>query len=110
MALFPYQYVNLRGIPTIESTGVTVNTDSVDFSFKADSTFGNPFRGLLLVKLGNAIPEGTTGTLPIRFTSSAGTQNVKTYGDANWTFADFSGTGVYIFYYDRRAGTLQVVG
>lgn len=109
MALFPFQYINTRGIPTIKSNGVNVTTDAVTFSFRADTSFGNPFRGLLLVYLADAIPTGTTDTLPIRFTSTAGTETVTTYGDTPWTVADVPGTGVYLVYYDRSVGTLQVL-
>lgn len=108
-ALFPYQYINVRGIPTIKTTGVRVNTDSVDFVFNSNPSFSNPFRGLLLVYISEAIPAGTTTTLPIRFTSSAGTENVTTYNDVNWTVGDVLGTGVYLVYYDRRENTLQVL-
>ena len=109
-ALFPYQYINVKGIPTIKSTGVTVNADSVDFTFNSNPSFNNQFRGLLLVYLANEIPTGTTTTLPIRFTSTAsGTQNVTTYNNVNWTVGDVLGTGVYLVYYDRRENTLQVL-
>ena len=109
-ALYPYQYINVRGIPTIKSTAVTVNADSVDFTFNSNPTFNNPFRGLLLVYLANEIPAGTTTTLPIRFTSNqAGAENVTTYNNANWTVGDVLGTGVYLVYYDRRENTLQVL-
>lgn len=110
MALYPFQYVNTRGIPTIQSTGVTVGTDAVTFSFRSTATAGTPFRGLLLVYLSDAIPEGTTATLPIRFTSaSAGTENVTTYNGDPLTVADIPGTGVYLLYYDRVANILQLI-
>lgn len=107
MANFPYQYVNIDGIPTIQSTGVTVGTDSVDFTFNPD-TGRNPFRGLLLINLINPIPAGTTTTLPIRFTQAGLSQNVTIPG-GNLTVADVAGTGVYLVYYDRNTDTLQVI-
>lgn len=109
MALFPFQYINTRGIPTIQSTGVQVGTEAVTFNFKATASFGNPFRGLLVVYLSEAIPEGTTATLPIRFTSTAGTETVTTYNNEPLTVADVPGTGVYLLYYDRVANTLQLI-
>lgn len=109
MAIFPFQYVNLRGIPTIESRSISVGDEFVDFQFNADWD-RSPFRGLLLVKLAQAIPTGTTGTLPVRFTMAGVTSNVTTYNDAELTAADVPGTGVYLFYYDRRVGTLQILG
>lgn len=105
----PYQYINRNGIPTIKSTGVTIGTDAVTFSFKSDTSYGNPFRGLLLVYLADTITSGTTTTLPIKFTSNAGTKTVTTKGGSNWTVADVTGEGVYLFYYDRIADTLQII-
>lgn len=110
MAIYPYQFVNTRGIPTIESIGVNVGTDAVTFSFKNGAGRNTPFRGLLLVKIGQEIPAGTTSTLPIRFTSEiGGTNNVTTTGGANLTVAELPGTGVYLFYYDRFTDVLQVI-
>lgn len=105
----PYQYINKRGIPTIKSTGVNIGTDAVTFTFNADTSYGNPFRGLLLVYLANSITSGTTTTLPIKFSSSAGTKAVTTNSGADWTVADVAGEGVYLFYYDRVADVLQII-
>lgn len=108
MAVFPYQYVNIRGIPTIQAQSITVSDTSVDFKFRPDWDT-RPFRGLLLVSLPEEIPEGTTGTLPIRFSMAGTTSNVTVAGGANLTAADLSGVGVYLFYYDRLADTLQLL-
>lgn len=109
MAIFPFQYVNLRGIPTIESRGITVGDETVDFQFNADWD-RSPFRGLLLVNLAQSIPTGTTGTLPVRFTMAGIASNVTVYNGDNLTVADVPGTGVYLFYYDRRINVLQIMG
>lgn len=108
MAIYPFQYVNWRGIPTVESRNISVG-DTVDFLFDSDWD-RSPFRGLLLVNLSQAIPTGTTGTLPVRFTMAGVTSNVTTYNGANLTAADVPGTGVYLFYYDRRMNVLQIMG
>lgn len=108
MARFPFQYVNINGVPTIQSRKVTVSTTSVDFLFRPDWDV-NPFRGLILVYLSEEIPEGTTTTLPIRFTMAGNTQNVTVAGGDNLTVADLVGTGVYLFYYDRFSNILQKI-
>ena len=108
MARFPFQYVNINGIPTIESRSVTVNADTVDFKFNPDWD-RRPFRGLLLVYLSEAIPEGTTTTLPIRFSMAGTTSNVTVAGGGNLTVADLPGVGVYLVYYDRMTDTLQLL-
>lgn len=108
MARFPFQYVNINGVPTIQSRSVTVSETSVDFKFNPDWD-RRPFRGLILVYLSEAIPEGTTATLPIRFSMAGITSNVTLAGGDNWTVADVPGVGVYLLYYDRLADTLQLL-
>lgn len=110
MAIYPYQFVNTRGIPTVETVGVNVGTDAVTFSFKNSAGRNTPFRGLLLVKLSQVIPAGTTTTLPIKFASEiGGTANVTKVGGTPLTVADVAGTGVYLFYYDRVTDVLQLI-
>lgn len=108
MARFPFQYININGIPTIEVRRMSVTDTAVDFQFRPDFD-GTPFRGLLLVYVPDAIPEGTTTTLPIRFSMAGNAQILTTEGGAEVTVADFSGTGVYLVYYDRYANILQLV-
>ena len=108
MARFPYQYININGIPTIEVRRIVVSDTSVDFQFRPDFD-GTPFRGILLVYVPEVIPAGTTTTLPIRFAMAGNTQTLTSAGGAEVTVADFEGTGVYLVYYDRFANILQLV-
>ena len=106
----PINYMSNRGgIPRLQSTGVVVGTTDVQFTFNADATFSRNFSGLVLVRLAQAIPSGTTTTLPIMFGSSAGTQEVTTYNGAAVTVAEITGTGIYLLYYDRATNTLQLI-
>lgn len=108
MARWPFQYVNINGIPTIQSRSVTVSETSVDFKFNPDWD-RRPFRGLILIYLSEVIPEGTTATLPIRFSMAGTTSNITLAGGDNLTVADLPGVGVYLVYYDRLADTLQLL-
>ena len=108
MARFPYQYINLNGIPTLEVRRISVSETTVDFQFRPDFD-NNPFRGILLIYVPEVIPEGTTTTLPIRFSMAGNTQNLTTAGGADVTVADFGGVGVYLVYYDRYANILQLI-
>ena len=92
----------------MQSRSVTVSETSVDFKINPDWD-RRPFRGLSLVYLSDEIPEGTTTTLPIRFSMAGTTSNVTLAGGANWTVADIPGTGIYLLYYDRLADTLQLL-
>lgn len=108
MARFPFQYININGIPTIEVRRIIVSDTSVDFQFRPDFD-GTPFRGLLLVYMPEAIPTGTTGTLPVRFAMAGNTQVLTQQDGTEVTVADLTGTGVYLVYYDRFANILQLV-
>ena len=109
MARFPYQYANINGVPCIKTQAVTVSTTSVVFKFAPDFD-GRPFRGLILVYISEAIPEGTTTTLPIQFSMAGNTSNLTVAGGDNVTVADLPGTGIYLVYFDRWADTLQLIG
>jgi hypothetical protein len=109
MAKFPYQYANINGLPCIKTQTVVVSTTSVTFKFAPDFD-GRPFRGLILVYISEAIPDGTTTTLPIQFSMAGTTSNLTVAGGDNVTVADLPGTGIYLVYFDRWADTLQLIG
>lgn len=92
-----YVNVNINGIPTLSSNSVSVTTTGVNFDFNNHRNLGSSFRGLLIVRLAQAIPTGTTATLPIVFTSDGSNSTpVKTFNGAAVTVADIPGTGVYV--------------
>ena len=110
MAVYPYQFINTRGIPTIESTGVNVGTDAVTFTFNSNSMRNTSFRGLVLIKFAQEIASGTTTTLPIQLTSPyGGTKTATKAGGANLTVADLATQGIHLFYYDRLTDVLQII-
>ena len=106
----PYIYVNRNGIVTVSSNSVSVGTTAVSFDFTNHRNLGAPYRGLLVVRLAQAIPAGTTTTLPIQFTSDGGNaQPVTTFNGTAVTVADIPGTGVYLFWYESQTNTLQIL-
>jgi hypothetical protein len=109
MAKFPWQYCNINGLPTIKTQTVVISDTAVTFKFAPDFD-GRPFRGLILVYISEAIPEGTTTTLPVQFSMAGTTSNVTVAGGANVTVADLPGVGIYLVYFDRWADTLQLIG
>ena len=58
MIIPAYINVNREGIPTLSSNSVTVGTAQVAFDFNNHRNVGRPFRGLIIVRLAQAIPEG----------------------------------------------------
>lgn len=97
---------NSNGVPLLRTTGVTVSADTVDFSLGFRRI---PPVGYLTVNVADAIPTGTTATLPVRLTLNGNTRNLTFFGGANVTAADVTGTGVVTVYYDFYSGLLQLV-
>lgn len=106
----PFLNTNVNGIPAISSNSVTVGTTAVSYDFYNHVNVGRPFRGILIVRLNQAIPAGTTDTLEIQFTSNSG--NAKTLTKFNGeavTVADIAGTGIYLVWYESSSDTLQLL-
>lgn len=109
MILPTYINVNVNGIPTLSSNSVSVGTAQVAFDFNNHRNVGRPFRGLIIIRLAQAIPAGTAGTLPIVFTSDGGnTQALTKENGESVTVADIPGTGIYILWFESQTNTLQV--
>lgn len=97
---------NASGIPYLRTNGIAVSADTVDFSLGFRRI---PSVGYLTVNIADAIPTGTTGTLPVRLTLNGNTRNLTYFGGDNVTAADLTGTGVITIFYDWYNGTLQLI-
>lgn len=106
---YPFAWVNRRGSAAVGSTGVTVNTANVVFAFRNHAFLNSNYRGTIFVNLQQAIPSGTTTTLPILFETNGVTQAVTKLNGEPLTVADVTGTGVYQFWFERDTNTLQLL-
>lgn len=97
---------NANGIPYLRTIGVTAGTDSVDFSLGFRRI---PPVGYLTINIADVIPEGTTGTLPVRFTLNGQTRALTSFGGVSVTAADLTGSGIIEVFYDWYNGILQTV-
>jgi hypothetical protein len=110
MLLPAYINVNVGGIPALRSLSVNVGTAVVKVAFNNHRNIGRPFRGIMVINIAQAIPAGTTDTLPIVFTSDGGNDvNLTTYNGENVTVADITGTGIYLCWYESQTNTLQLI-
>ena len=100
---------NKNGIPRLESTGVTVGTANVRFSFRNHPFLSAPFSGLILFTLEHHVTAGTSGTLMVVFDTNGTTQDLTTIAGANVTASDITGTGIYLCYYESDSKTLQIL-
>lgn len=99
---------NRNGIPRLQTSAISVGANSVTFTLPSNNAFYSNFNGLILLKMEQEIPTGTTDTLPIILTSNAGNKPVTTLGGADWTVADYQ-TGIHLAYYESNTGILQIL-
>lgn len=109
--LLPFNInVNRGGIPCLRSTAVTVSAADVRFDFNSHPNVGRPFVGIVVVQLAQVIPDGTTGTLPVVFTTEGGNAaNLTIVNGENVTAADITGTGVYLVWVNTQSGDVQLL-
>ena len=96
---------NVNGIPYLFTNGIQVSEESVDFSLGFRRI---PKVGKVAIRIASAIPDGTTGTLPVRFTLNGTTRNLTFFGGTNVTAADLVGAGVIEAWYDFFNGIFQI--
>ena len=93
-------------IPYLEVTNITVGTAAVDLSMGYRRV---PATGILLIRIPQAIPAGTTETLPITLTLNGNTRQLTFFGGGNVTVSDVAGTGVLQVFNDKFNGILQLL-
>ena len=110
MANFFLRKVNDRGIPCVESTGVTLTDTAATFSFASHPLFrSNSFSGIIAVKIKDEFTVPATA-VPVVFTTAGvpgSNQPVIGYNGEAVTTAEWAGRGIYLFFYDRESNVLQ---
>ena len=106
---YPFNFANRNGIPMIETTSVTVGTDNVVLALPNRVFRWLNDKGVILLRVNQAIAEGTTATLPIVFQSNDFTQPLTNVGGTAITVAQIPGAGVYMIYYDKDANLMQLL-
>lgn len=96
---------NVNGIPYISTNGITVGEESVDFALGFRRV---PKVGKIVIRVADAIPTGTTGTLPVRFTLNGNTRVLTFFGGTSVTAADLEGAGVIEAWFDWFNGIFQL--
>lgn len=96
---------NVSGLPYLFTDGITVSDESVDFALGFRRI---PKIGKVVIRITSAIPEGTTGTLPVRFTLNGNTRALTFFGGNPVTAADLAGAGVIETWYDWFNGIFQL--
>ncbi len=109
MGCFNNIITNMGGLPYLSSTNTTVSTESVDMALGFTRRPLPPV-GLFAVRITDAIPAGTTATLPVTFTLNGTTRALTLFDGTPVTVAELiGGTGVVLVFNDRFNGILQLV-
>ena len=109
MGCFNNIVTNVNGIPYLSSTNTTVGTESVDIAL-GFTRRGLPPVGYFTVRVTDAIPTGTTATLPVTLTLNGTTRALTLYDGTPVTVAELiGGTGVIEVFNDRFNGILQLM-
>ena len=84
---YPFNFSNRRGIPLIETSSINVTDDNVVINIPNRSFRHLNDKGVILLRLNQVIPDGTTGTLPVLFSSNDFTQPLTNIGGTAITAA-----------------------
>lgn len=111
MAITRLNFVNQRGIPTLETVGNTLTTTGSTYSFNSHPAFSLVFQGVFIVKV-SGTPTAPSTAVPIYF-DSAGVNNssiaVTNAAGTALTTATWPGDGVYMFFYDKTTNILRLL-
>lgn len=100
---------NINGIPYLQTTNTTVGTASVDLALGSYRRPLSPV-GYFTVRITDAIPTGTTATLPVTLTRNGTTRALTLFDGTQVTVADLiGGTGVFQVFNDAENGILQLM-
>ena len=99
---------NINGIPYLRTSNTTVGTTSVDLAL---GSYRRPLPpvGYFTVRITDAIPAGTTATLPVTLTRNGTTRALTLFDGTPVTVAELIGvTGVFTVFNDAENGILQL--
>lgn len=106
MTCFGNITTNAGGIPYIQSTNVTVGTETVDIAlgFRRIQPLG-----YLTIRMDTQIPTGTTGTLPVTLTLNGTSRALTLPNGTPVTAADLEAVSVMTVFNDRFNGLLVLM-
>lgn len=105
---FPTNFSNLRGIPMIASTSVTVTDTNVVIGIPKRAFRGLADSGIIAFRLTQEIPS-SGASLPVSLSSADFLQALTLVGGANATGDNITATGVYLIWYDKCSSSMQLL-
>ena len=98
--------VNYNTLPTV---AVTVGTENVTLELPNHAFRNRDYVGGFYVSLRQAIPAGTTATLPILIGTNGDTRPLLAYNNEPVTVGNLAGTGIYEIHYNKYTNELFLV-
>jgi len=106
-SLFPsIGRTNFNTLPTV---AVTVGTENVTLELPNHAFRNRDYVGGFYISLRQAIPAGTTATLPILIGTNGDTRPLMAYNNEPVTVENLAGTGIYEIHYNKYTNELYLV-
>ena len=106
---FRYPNLGRNNYNTIPSANITVGTENVTIELPNHAFYRRNYVGGFYLDLREAIPAGTTATLPILIGTNGDTRPLMEHGNTPATVANFAGPGIYEIHYNRYTNQLYIV-
>ena len=106
---FRYPTLGRNNFNTIPSAKVTVGTENVTIELPDHALYRRNYVGGFFLDLREAIPTGTTATLPILIGVNSDTRPLMEYAGKPATVENFAGAGIYEIHYNRYTNQLYIV-
>lgn len=106
---FPFPLLGRNNFNTLPTVGVTVNTDNVTLELPNHAFRNRDYVGGFYINLRQAIPAGTTGTLPVLIGTNGDTRPLMPYDNKPVLVENLAGTGIYLIHYNKYTNELFLV-
>lgn len=102
-------YIGNRGGTPVITVNPQVNTSNVIFALPNHIFRFAGSKGVFVLSLTNALPAGTTGTLPVVFQVNNTTLPLTNESGIEITAADITSTVVFTIYFDKQNNVIRVI-
>ena len=106
---FGFPNLGRNNFNTIPSTKVTVGTENVTIEIPNHAFYRRNYVGSFFLSLREAIPAGTTGTLPVLIGTNGDTRPLMATEGTPVTADNLVGAGIYEIHYNKYTNELYLV-
>ena len=106
---FPFPSLGRTNPNTLPSVNVTVGTENVTIEIPNHAFLRRDYVGGFYLNLREAIPAGTTATLPVLIGVNGDTRPLMEITGTPVTVANLAGAGIYALHYNKLTNELYLV-